>query len=60
MISDKFTIEDIHQIRYESYEKRKNMSDRELIEDTKKGAEEGRRILAVLRKEHKQLETNAR
>ena len=53
MISEKFTIEDIHQIRYASYEKRKNMAVKELIEDTKKGAEEGKKILAELKSKKK-------
>jgi hypothetical protein len=53
MISDKFTIEDIHQIRYDSFEKRKNMTAKELIEDTKKGAKEGKRILAELKSKKK-------
>lgn len=53
MISDKFTIEDIHKIRYESYERRKNMTAKELIEDTKKGAEEGKRIMAQLKNKEK-------
>ncbi len=54
MISEKFTIDDIHQVRYESYESRKNMSAKELIEDTKKGAQEGKKILEQIRnkKEH--------
>ena len=54
MISKDFTIEDIHQIRYESYEKRKNMSAKEIIEDTKKGAEDFKKRLAEL-KEKKTL-----
>ena len=33
--SDGFTIEDIHNIRYENYEKTKNMLPEELIEKTK-------------------------
>ena len=53
MISEKFTIEDIHKIRYESYEKRKNMTAKELIEDTKKGAKEGKRILSELKSKKK-------
>lgn len=31
MISDKFTIDDIHQIRYENYENTKDMKPEELI-----------------------------
>lgn len=38
-ISDDFTIDDIHKIREWNYERRKNMSKKEIIEDTKKGAE---------------------
>lgn len=51
MISEKFTIEDIHRIRSESYEKRKNMSSKEIIEDTKKGAEGFKKKLADLKAE---------
>ena len=49
MISEKFTIEDIHQIRYENYEKTKHMTAEELIENTRKESEEGRRILAEIK-----------
>lgn len=38
MISEKFTIDDIHQIRYENYEKTKNMKPEELIEKTRRDA----------------------
>lgn len=34
MISSSFTIEDIHNIRYENYEKTKHLSHGDLIEDT--------------------------
>lgn len=49
MISDKFTIEDIHQIRRERYERQKNMSPKEIIEDTKKGAEAVKKRLAEMK-----------
>lgn len=58
MISDKFTVEDIHKIRYESFEKRKNMNAKELIEDTKRGAEEGKRIMAELKNRKKTTTIN--
>jgi len=48
-ISDNFTIEDIHNIRYENYEKTKNMLPKELIEKTKKGAASGWTKLAELK-----------
>jgi hypothetical protein len=44
MISDKFAVEDIYLVRYESYGKSKNITVRALIEDTKKYAEEGKKI----------------
>lgn len=44
-----FTIDQIHNIRYENYEKTKELSHLELIEYTRKDAEEGRRILELLR-----------
>ena len=49
MISLKFTIDDIHQIRYENYEKTKDMKQEELIEKTRRDAEEGKRLLEELR-----------
>jgi len=39
MISERFTIEDIHQIRCINYEKTKYLSRSELIENTNKRAE---------------------
>ena len=39
--SSKFTIEDIHNIRYENYEKTKNLQPKELIEKTKREAAQG-------------------
>jgi hypothetical protein len=53
MTSNNFTVEDIHKIRYESYERRKNMTAEELIKDTKRGAEEGKRIMDELKKKDK-------
>ncbi|MHB1651059.1 MAG: hypothetical protein ACYCVD_01110 [Desulfitobacteriaceae bacterium] len=50
MISEKFTIDDIHQIRYENYEKTKDMKPEELIERTWREAEGGKRLLEELRK----------
>lgn len=50
MITEKFTIDDIHQIRYENYEKTKGMKPEELIEETAREAEEGKRLLEKLRK----------
>ena len=49
MISQKFTIDDIHLIRYENYEKTKDMKQEELIEKTRRDAEEGKRLLEKLR-----------
>ena len=58
MISEKFTMDDIHQIRYENYEKTKDMKQEELIEKTKRDAEEGKRLLGELRnKFQKQVST---
>ena len=50
MISDKFTIEDIHRLRYENYMKTKNMTAEEIIEYTNEEAEEGRNIIEELRR----------
>jgi len=49
MISEKFTIDDIHLIRYENYEKTKDMKQEELIEKTRRDAEEGKRLLEKLK-----------
>lgn len=49
MISEKFTMDDIHQIRYENYEKTKDMKQEELIEKTKRDAEVGKSLLQELR-----------
>gem|GEM_PF-2473882 len=59
MISEKFTMDDIHQIRYENYEKTKDMKQEELIEKTKRDAEVGKSLLQELRnKFQKQVSTN--
>ena len=50
MISEKFTIEDIHKIRFENYENTKNMTPEELIKKTRLEAEEGKRLLQELRR----------
>lgn len=50
MISEKFTIDDIHKIRYENYENTKDMKPEELIERTKREAEVGKSLLKELRK----------
>ena len=53
MISEKFTIEDIHKIRYENYERTKSMSTEELLEYTEKEAKKGRRIIEELREKRR-------
>ena len=52
-ISKNLTMEDIHHIRYENYEKTKNMLPQELIEKTKKEAASGWARLNKLKKEKK-------
>ncbi|MDR3586034.1 MAG: hypothetical protein P4L59_12035 [Desulfosporosinus sp.] len=49
MISEKFTINDIHLIRYANYEKTKDMKQEELIEKTRRDAELGKRLLEELK-----------
>jgi len=51
MISENFTIKDIHAIRYANYERTKNMSKEELIEDSKKRAEKIKNKLEMFKKE---------
>jgi len=46
-----FSIEDIHKIRYDNYEKTKNFSHKELIEYTKNEAAEARELLSKLKRE---------
>jgi hypothetical protein len=48
-ISPKYTIEDIHKIREWNYERRKNMSPREIVEDTKAGAKQFMSLVATMR-----------
>ncbi len=50
MISKRFTIEDIHEIRCINYEKTKNLSRSELIENTNKRAEAVIKRLADMKK----------
>ncbi len=51
MISENFTIEDIHAIRYANYEKTKYFTKEELIADSKKKAEKIKKRLEMLKKE---------
>jgi hypothetical protein len=48
-ISSKYTIEDIHKIREWNYERRKNMSPQEVVEDTKAGAKQFMSLVAAMR-----------
>lgn len=50
MFSKKFTINEIHRIRYENYEKTKHLTPEELIEKTRSKAKTGRKILAELKR----------
>jgi len=52
-ISPNFTVEDIHIIRYDNYEKTKHLTSPELIEKTKQDAQEGWALLETLRNEKK-------
>ena len=52
-ISNNFTIEDIHNIRHENYEKTKNLLPKELIEKTKKEASAGWARLTELKQKKK-------
>jgi len=49
MISERFTIEDIHEIRCTNYEKTKYLSRSELIENTNKRAEAVLKRLAEMK-----------
>jgi hypothetical protein len=49
VISDKFTIDDIHKIRYAMYEQTKNMTRQEIIEHTRKEAQYGLDFLKSLK-----------
>lgn len=48
-MSDRFTIEDIHEIRRENYEKTKSFSHAQLLEQTKEDAAEGLKIMESLK-----------
>ena len=48
-MSNTFSIDDIHAIRYENYEKTKEMTHEQLLEHTRKEAAEGLKILESLR-----------
>ena len=50
-ISPKFTIDDIHKIRYADYELTKNMTTQEKIEHTRRAAQPALERLAQLRAE---------
>lgn len=50
MVSKKFTIDDIHQIRHENYENTKNLKPEELIQKTKCEAEASKKLIEELRK----------
>jgi hypothetical protein len=54
MKNDGFTIDDIHRIRYENYEKTKDMSAEELMAHTKQEAAAGLKRLAELRQKKTQ------
>jgi len=49
-MSEKFTIDDIHRIRYENFENTKNFTPQELIEKTKHDALESKIRIIELRK----------
>ena len=49
--NDEFTVDDIHRIRYENYERTRDVSACELIERTKQEAAAGLKRLAELRQE---------
>jgi len=56
-ISSNFTIEDIHNIRFENYEKTKTMSPKELIEKTKREAASGwTRLIELKQKKVNELD----
>jgi hypothetical protein len=43
MSSEQFALDDIHRIRYDNFENSKQMSSEELIENTKRQAETGKK-----------------
>jgi len=47
--ANNFTIDDIHEIRYENYERIKDMSNKEIIEFTREEAQYGLDFLNSLR-----------
>lgn len=55
MGTNKFTLDDIHQIRYENFEKTKHMTPEELIADTSHQAEAGKRMLETIRNKRKSV-----
>jgi len=55
MDSDKFMLDDIHRIRYENFEKTKHMTPEELIENTHRQAESGKKILEEIRRKMKNV-----
>ena len=55
MCRDKFTMDDIHRIRYENYEKTKHMTPEELIENTRRQAEAGKKMLEAVRSNMKNV-----
>jgi hypothetical protein len=55
MCSDKFTLDDIHRICYENFEKTKHMTPEELIENTRHRAETGKKMLEAVRSKMKNV-----
>ena len=53
MSNQSFTIEDIHEIRRQMYEETKHMTNRELLEHTKKEAAESLAIIERIRAQKK-------
>lgn len=49
-ISQSFSVEDIRRIRNDDDKRRRDMTPKELADDIRKGAEEGHRIMAEIRK----------
>jgi len=54
VISENFTIEDIHKVREWNYERRKNMTFEEKKADIKKGADEAQARIDEIRKKKAQ------
>jgi len=57
-MSDKFTIDDIHRIRYENYENTKDLNHQELIEKTQREAEDSKMRINELRKNAAKASSN--